>query len=114
MRALLFPGHDTDFDVSKAIFLEKLVQLDFTEAEPMVRIQLARLFEPMAQYSENHQAPASSQYPMRCADRALGMNGVMQRLAEDREIDAVFCNRRIFNVAKPVFKILKSMFLRQL
>ena len=44
----------------------------------------------------------------------LGMNGVVQGLAEDCEIDAVFSDRRIFNITQPVLEVLEAMLLRQL
>src|SRR6266699_7042756 len=42
------------------------------------------------------------------------MNSVMQSLAENCQIDIVFRDRRIFNVAEPILEVLESMFLRQL
>src|SRR5438034_8954772 len=42
------------------------------------------------------------------------MNGVMQSLTEDRKIDTVFRDGRIFNIAEPVLEILESMLLRKL
>ena len=69
----------------------------------------------MTQQVENHQAGRrASKSRWAACNSALGMNGVMQRLAQNRKIDTVFCDRRIFNVAEPVFEIFKSMFLRQL
>ena len=53
---------------------------------------------------------------MRCArgDRALRMDRVMQRLAENGEIDRAFRDRRIFDVAEPVFEIREAVLLREL
>jgi hypothetical protein len=42
------------------------------------------------------------------------MNGVVQGLAEDCKIDAVFRDRRVLNIAQPILKVLEAMFLRQL
>src|SRR6516162_2199635 len=42
------------------------------------------------------------------------MNGVVQRLAQDCKVDAVFRDWRVFNIAQPVFKVFESVFLRQL
>ena len=42
------------------------------------------------------------------------MDGVMQRLAQNREVDRAFRDRRIFDVAEAVFEILEAVFLRQL
>ena len=38
----------------------------------------------------------------RFVDCALGMDGVVQSLAEDRKVDAVFRDRRVLNIAQPV------------
>ena len=38
----------------------------------------------------------------------------MQRLAENREVDRAFRDRRILDVAEPVFQILEAVLLRQL
>jgi hypothetical protein len=114
MRALLFSRHDTYFDLSKAAFFKELMQLHFAKAEPMVCIQFARPFEPMAQKIENHQAAAAFQNPVRRRDGFLRMNGVMQGLAQNCEIDTVFRNRRIFNVAEPVFEVLEAVLFCEL
>ncbi len=47
---------------------------------------------------------------MRCA-LAIARSGcgVMQRLAQDGEIDRPFFNRRIFDVAQPVFEICEAV-----
>ena len=114
MRALLFPGDNADLDIPEAAFLEELVQLDLAESEPVIRVKLTRLFESMTQKIENHQASAAFQNPVSSADGALGMNGVVQRLAEDCKVDAVFRDGWVLNIAQPVFKILEPVFLRQL
>ena len=38
----------------------------------------------------------------------------MQCLTQEDEIDTIFCNRRLFQIAQPVLEILEAMFLRQL
>ena len=45
---------------------------------------------------------------------ALGMDRVMQRLTENREVDRVLVDRRILDVAEAVFEILETVLLRQL
>jgi hypothetical protein len=42
-------------------------------------------------------------------DSSLRMNGVMQRLAQNREIDTVFRNRRIFNIAEQLLEVLEAV-----
>src|SRR5919108_4889682 len=114
MRTLLFPGNHTDVDVSETPFFQELMQLHFAKSKPMVCIEVARLFEPVAQQVENHHAAAAFQNPPRRSDGSLWMNGVMQSLTENRKIDAVFGDWRLFNVTQPVLKILESMLLRKL
>jgi len=48
MRALFFPRNDGDFDVLKAGGVEKLMELNFAEAEPVIGVKLARAFEAVA------------------------------------------------------------------
>ena len=67
MRALFFARDDRDFDVLETGFFQKLVQLHFAEAEPVIGIKFARLFETMAEQIENHEAAALS---LKCDARA--------------------------------------------
>src|SRR4029077_13589529 len=47
MRALLLACDDTHFNCAEGVFFQKLMQLDFAKAEPVVRIQFASPFEAM-------------------------------------------------------------------
>src|SRR5206468_11439551 len=114
MRALFFSRNNADLDLPETAFFQELVQLNFAKPKPVVCIKFAGLLEPMAREIENDQAAAALQNSMSRINSALGVNRVMQRLAQNRKIDAVFCNRRVLNIAEPVFEIIKSMFLRQL
>ena len=75
MGTLFFAGNDRDVDVLETSRLEKLVELHFAGAEPMIGMKLAR---------------------------PLGMDGVMQRLAENGEIDGSFFNWWILDIAQPL------------
>src|SRR5713101_9148420 len=68
----------------------------------------------MAQKIENHQTTAALQNPVCRCEGFLRMNGVMQGLAEDRKVDAVLRDWRIFNIAQPVLEIFEAMLFRQL
>ena len=114
MRALLFSRNHADLDLSETAFFHELMQLHFAESEPVICIQFASAFEPVAQKIENHQSAATFQNPPRRGDGSLGMNSMMQSLTQDCKVDTVFRDRRIFNIAKPVLEILESVFLRQL
>src|SRR5205814_7836793 len=105
MRTLLFARDDCDLDIFEAGRLEKLMELHFAEAEPVIGVEFAGTLEAVAEQIENDDAAAFSQNPMRAGDRVLGMDRVMQRLAKNGEIDGAFRDRRIFDVAEAVFEI---------
>ena len=79
----------------------------------MVCIKFTRLFEAVIQQVENDQSTAALQYAVSRTDSALRMDGMMQRLAQNCQFDAVFRNRGFFDVSKTIFKVVKSMFFRQ-
>src|SRR3954447_23128762 len=60
IRTLLLPRNDAHVDAFKSRIFEELMQLNFAETEPMVRIKLARALERMAQQIENRDAPLFS------------------------------------------------------
>ena len=51
--------NEADLDLSETAFLQELMQLHFAESEPVVCVQLAGAFEPVAQEVENHQSAAA-------------------------------------------------------
>ena len=56
MRALFFTRDHPDVDVFEAGVFKQLMQFNFTEAEPMIGIQFARLLELMAEQIQNDDA----------------------------------------------------------
>src|SRR5205085_541422 len=114
MRALVVTGDNGDVNVLEADGYQKLMELDFAEAKPVVGVKFAGAFESMAKQIEDHDAAALAQNPMGAGDGALGMDGVMQRLAENGEIDRTFRDRRVFDVAKAVFEISETVAFREL
>ena len=77
MGALLFPGNDANLDISKAAFLEQLVQLHFAESEPVISVEFSRLFEAMAEQVEHHKAAAFFQNPVSGGDGAFWTDRVL-------------------------------------
>src|SRR5256714_15400909 len=114
MWALFFPRDDCDFDVLEPGAFEKLMELHFAEAEPVIGVKLAGALKPVAEQIENDDAAAVAQDAMGAGDGALGMDRVVQCLAENGEIDRAFRNRRVFDVAETIFQIGEAMFLREL
>jgi hypothetical protein len=89
------------------------VQLHLAEAKPMIGVQLTRPIEPMAQQIQNHQTTIAFQDAMRRGHGLFGVHRVMQGLAQNSQIHAVLRDRRIFNIAQPVFEIFEIMFSRK-
>src|SRR4051812_42542873 len=102
MGTLFFPGNDGHFDVLEARGLEKLMELDFAKAEPVVGVKFAGSFETVAEQIEDYDSPPVAQNAVRAGNRALRMQSVMQRLAEDGEVHRAFGNRRVLDVTEPI------------
>src|SRR5437868_6102715 len=75
MRALLFPRYNADFNLAKICFFQEFVQTHLAEAEPMVGVKLARLFETMTEEIEHNDASILFQNAMRRFDRAFRFDG---------------------------------------
>src|SRR5581483_3005197 len=99
MRALFFSRDYAHLNVPKSGFFQELMQLHFAEAQPVVGIKFARFFEAMTQQIENHKTTAAFQDAARRGHGALRMKGMMQRLAEHRQVDAVAGDGRLFDIA---------------
>ena len=77
MRTLFLARNDAYFDLTEAAFFQELVQLHFGKAQPVIGIELASSFEPVAQEIENYQPATAFQDPACRRDGSLRMNGVM-------------------------------------
>jgi len=91
-----------------------LVELDFAEPEPVIGVKLASALEAMTEQIEDHDAAVFAENAVGAGDGALGMDRVVQCLAENGEVDCAFRNWRIFDVAQTVFEIGEAVFLREL
>src|SRR6476646_4508577 len=93
MRTLLFPGYHAHINILEPRVLQELVQLHFAEPEPVIGVQFPRSLKGMAQQIQDHDAPVLSQTGVGALDCAFRLRRMMQRLTENREIDAILCNR---------------------
>ena len=114
MRALFLARDDRDLDLLETGGFEKLVQLHFAKAKPVIGVKFAGAFETVAEQIEDHNAATLSQNPMGAEDGALGMDGVMQGLAENGEIDRAPGDGRIFDVSETVLEIGEAVPLGEL
>ena len=86
---LLFGGDDADFDFFKSGILQPSMQITFGETEPAVAIKLPSFFEIMLEQIQQEQLPAWAKNFMCACNGFGGIGGVMERLAQDRQINAV-------------------------
>src|SRR5687767_5046861 len=100
MGTLFFARNDGDLDVLETGRFEELMKLHFAEAEPMICVKLAGALETVAEQIENHDATAFTQDAVGTGDGPLGVDCVVQRLAEDGEVYGAFVDRRVFDVAE--------------
>ena len=80
-------------DLFEARRTEPLPEVGLAEAEPVVAVELARLVELMLVEIEDDEASAFAQEAGGGGDGLLGIGGVVQRLAEDDDVDAAGRNR---------------------
>ena len=109
MRRFAFTVHHRDFDVLKSRLAEKASDLDFGEAEPQIRVQFPRLFIAVPHQIQDDDPAARLENPKGFGNRALGVPGVVQCLAEEGQIHRACTNGHVFNVAFAVFKVGDTM-----
>ena len=98
---------------AKPARFEQLVEFQFAEPQPEVRVKLARLLEIVAEQVEDHHPPARLEDAVRRRHRPRRLAGVMERLAEDREVHAVRLDGRRLDVAQAVFEVGETVLARQ-
>ena len=90
------------------------MEFSLGEAEPDIGLELAGLFELMLEEIENDDASAGFQQGKGSAQGLSGALGVVQRLAEEDEIDTAGLDRRVLDVAETELKIREAMLLREI
>ena len=87
MRRFRFLVDDGGFDAGEAGAGQQRFDLRFGEAEPLVGVNLASLFEAVAEKVENHD-PAAGLEDSRCLGQRSGrVQRVVKRLREEDEVD---------------------------
>ena len=66
---------------------EHLFEFGFAEAQPLVGVEVACFFEAMFRQVENDDAAAGAKDAVSLSEGALGMQGVVQRLGEEGQVD---------------------------
>src|SRR5436190_8206254 len=112
MRWLLFFRNNTDFDLFEPGGFKPTMEIAGFETKPAVAVEFLRLFKIMFQQIENHDLPTRSKNLISADKRVTRSFGVMQRLAENNEIDALRRDRRCLQFAKPEFEIFQAVLFR--
>ena len=91
-----------------------MLQFDLGEAEPDVGIELTGLFMAVAREVENDDPASVAKDAIRGAHSFLRTRSMMERLAEERQIDAFVLDRRVLDITETIFKILLTVFAREI
>ena len=114
MGLVFLAGDGGDFHFREAGFFQEGVEGAFLEAEPDVGVELAGFFEGMLVEVEDQDLAAGLQDPERLVDGGLRMLGVVERLAQDREVHGFVGQRDLLDVAVLVGEVGQAVFLREL
>ena len=111
MRGLAFFIDDGGFDVFEARFFHHFKELNFGKPQPGIGVEIARLIEAVLQQIQNDQRTTRCEDSVSGGDRSFRVLGVVERLGKDREVYRGIVNWRFFNIAKPIFQVVESVFL---
>ena len=109
MRRLFLTVHDRDVDVLKSRRLQEVEDLDLGKSEPDIGIKLACFLELVLEEVEDNDAAAGPDNAKGSLHRLLRRGRVMERLAENRHVDRLVVERRIFNVTMTVLEVLETV-----
>ena len=103
LGGLGFPVCHDGFDLNESGFFEHGGEIALGKPEPAVGVEFAGLFKIVLQEIEHDQSAAGFKDAEGGVDRTLGVLGVVEGLAEDREVEASVVDGWVFDVADPVF-----------
>ena len=109
LRRFCFAVDDGGGDVAESGFFEQIHQLRFAEAEALVGIELARLFEAVPGQIQNGDAAAGAQDARGLLHGLLGMQCVVQRLRKEDQVYRSSVDGRLFHVAEAEIDVLDAV-----
>jgi hypothetical protein len=80
-------------------------EFGFAEAEPLVGVEFAGFFEAVLDQVEDDDAAAGDEDAVGFADGAVGVQGVVQGLREEDEVDGGVVDGQLFHVALAVLDV---------
>lgn len=90
-------------------FFEHRFEFRFAEAEPLVGVEFAGFFEAMPDQVEDDDATTGGEDAEGFVDGAGGVQGVMEGLGEEDQIDGGVVDGNFFHVAKAVFDVFHAV-----
>jgi hypothetical protein len=114
MRRLFLGGHDVDLGIflKPAPRFQPALHIAFGKAQPAIAIKFPGFVELVREQIENQDlSRGASNFGGSCQGRG-GIVGVMQRLAENHQVNARGFDRRVLQIAEAEFQILQTVLLR--
>ena len=93
----------------KTYFFQESAEMNFGEAKVDIVIEFTGLFEAVLQQVEDHEGASGFEDAMRFGKSGGGILGVVKRLREEGEVDAVVVDRNLFDFAKAKVEVGKLM-----
>src|SRR5690349_19611712 len=113
MRSFLLAVDYRSLNMTEAAVAEESFDFHFGESQPEIGVHFAGFFEMVLHQVEHGDPSARLEDAMCLVDGTLGMRRVMQRLAEEGEIDRGVVDRHRFEVALAVLQIPDAMLARE-
>ena len=107
MWGLFFASDNADFDFLEPGRLEPLMHVAFGKTQPAVAVKLVGSVEFVLEQIKNHDLASRFDDFMDRGDGFVRFLGVVERLTEDRKVNAVRFDRRVLEVAAPEFEVLE-------
>ncbi len=101
--------HDREPNLPEPGPLQQRLQFNFTEAKVEVGIDFAGLFEAMADEVEHANTATWLENPPGFGDGAVRVQGVMKRLAEERQVDGGVGDRHCFQIPAAIFEVREAL-----
>src|SRR5271170_8039437 len=88
------------------------MQIAFGKTKPAIAVKFTRLVEIVLEQIENQNLSVRLQNFVRGNNGGGGNLGMVQRLAQNHEVNAVRVNRRVLQIAEPEFQIFQAVLFR--
>src|ERR1035441_10154190 len=100
---------DGSLHIGEARFFQHGFEFHFAEAQPLVGVELAGLFEAVLGQVEEDNAATGGENAEGLFDGAIGVQGVMERLREEDEVDFSVGDGDFFHVAEAEVDVFYAM-----